>query len=93
MALCNYLCVSSPSIRLKRCVEQPEGKNEDLHAKLGERVEVIMLREDEKEDLANRLRFSDWILKVCTAIKMQSLSSIVSKSGSDPRGERGERGV
>ena len=79
---------SSPSIALKRCVEQLEGENDDLRAKLGERVEVIMPREDEKEDLAHRSRCSDWISKICTAIEMQSLSSVVSKSGSDPT-ERG----
>ena len=83
---------SSPSIALKRRAEQLEGENEDLRAKLEERVEVITPREDEKEDLADRSRCSDWMSKVCTAVEVQSLSSVVSKSGSDPRGERGVRG-
>ena len=80
---------SSPSIALKRRAEQLEGENEDLRAKLEERVEVITPREDEKEDLADRSRCSDWISKICTAIEMRSLSSVVSKLGSDPRGEIG----
>ena len=56
---------SSPSIALKRRVEQLEGEDEDLRAKLEERVEpeVITTREDEKEDLADRSRCSDWISK------------------------------
>ena len=83
---------SSPSIALKRRAEQLEGENEDLRAKLGERVEVITPREDEKEDLANRSRCSDWISKISTAIEMRSLFGVVSKSGSDPRSERGARG-
>ena len=50
---------SSSSIALKRRAEQLEGENEDLRAKLEERVEVITPREDEKEDLAHRSRCSD----------------------------------
>ena len=84
---------SSPSIALKRRAEQLEGENEDFRAKLEEQVEVITPREDKKEDLADRLRCSDWISKTCTAIEMQSLSSVVSSRVQilEEREEREER--
>jgi hypothetical protein len=43
------------STALKRRVQEPEGHNEDLCAKLEEQDEVITQREDEKEDLANEV--------------------------------------
>jgi hypothetical protein len=40
---------------LKRCVQELEGDNEDVRAKLEEQDEEITQREDEKEDLADEV--------------------------------------
>jgi chromosome segregation ATPase len=45
----------SASTALKRRVQELEGDNEDLCAKLEEQDEVITQREDEKEDLADEV--------------------------------------
>jgi hypothetical protein len=41
---------------LKRCVQELEGDNADLRAKLEEQDEVTMQREDEKADLADEVK-------------------------------------